>query len=496
MDGGEAQQTEQEETEQSQVDAKNTHIVKVKRELEEKGDRAKNRDTWKMIFRGVLFPLFDDLYLHLYQCLHYSMQITPPFPSSKTPQAPSEKQIEAASSENSCWSGLTHLVELVDKQFSVLDFILNEVMTLLISCIDEQPESVARKGVEELKSLLQRIGKRCENEHWTLIAVHLTELFVKSTPTALVPGYEGHDRSGHNDMKETDETELPMALPFDPQQVVTKCIVQLLLIDLLQEVVPCHSDVVPASSVVLLLDAIQQSFEFAHYFNQQIGLRQRLKKLGLMQDMRHLPGLLKQERDGLAAFLSITVALIKLDPVNAADEGEASQDKKINKLTQAAEAKDKANEDSKVILSVRRTSVTQDANLCERFFSVSRWVVQRYLQREQQLRSQGALVGAVPPDGPKTFVHLAQIERERDIAGLTPIVCNQILQGLLKLPTNIMRKNQNWIYSLLVDLITVESKDVHQLVRHLFIGRIASLLGVEFIASPPPGVRPTYTSLR
>merc|ERR1719336_1555763 len=54
-----------------------------------------------------------------------------------------------------------------------------------------------------------------------------------------------------------------------------------------------------------LLDALQRSFEFAQEFNQQIELRQTLKKLGFMREMKQLPGLLKQEREALSCSLKI-----------------------------------------------------------------------------------------------------------------------------------------------------------------------------------------------
>merc|ERR1740129_695629 len=54
-----------------------------------------------------------------------------------------------------------------------------------------------------------------------------------------------------------------------------------------------------------LLDALQRSFAFAQDFNQRIELRQALKRLGFMREMKQLPGLLKQEREATSCSLKI-----------------------------------------------------------------------------------------------------------------------------------------------------------------------------------------------
>merc|ERR1719343_1087909 len=54
-----------------------------------------------------------------------------------------------------------------------------------------------------------------------------------------------------------------------------------------------------------LLYALQRAFEFAQEFNQQIELRQALKQLGFMREMKQLPGLLKQEREALSCSLNV-----------------------------------------------------------------------------------------------------------------------------------------------------------------------------------------------
>ncbi|KAF4715706.1 Brefeldin A-inhibited guanine nucleotide-exchange protein 1, partial [Perkinsus olseni] len=48
---------------------------------------------------------------------------------------------------------------------------------------------------------------------------------------------------------------------------------------------------------------------FAHSFNVRLDVRERLKKLGFMRDMKQLPGLLKQEREGICVYFRLLVKL-------------------------------------------------------------------------------------------------------------------------------------------------------------------------------------------
>merc|ERR1712151_60963 len=101
------------------------------------------------------------------------------------------------------------------------------------------------------------------------------------------------------------ETEAGGQLPFRKDIVVIQGVVQLLLIDMLQDTVAQHYDHIPPDGLMTLLDALRRSFEFAQEFNQKIELRQTLKQLGFMREMKQLPGLLKQEREALSCSLKV-----------------------------------------------------------------------------------------------------------------------------------------------------------------------------------------------
>merc|ERR1711988_228497 len=114
------------------------------------------------------------------------------------------------------------------------------MLTLLVNCVKQPAEPVARIGVEGFKQLMLLTGDRC-GEMWMRAARSLRGLFEESLPHMLT--VEGTPLPGNE---------------FDPQQVVTYCVVQLLLIDLVAEVTRIHFDCIPPEALMVLLDSLEK----------------------------------------------------------------------------------------------------------------------------------------------------------------------------------------------------------------------------------------------
>ncbi|EER02669.1 protein transport protein sec7, putative [Perkinsus marinus ATCC 50983] len=255
-----------------------------------------DNDTLLMVFNGVLSPLFDDM-LHLLT------------PGNRPPTPPVERSAtEQGVTSSTCLSAVSALTRLVDKRFDRLGFLLPQILALLGACVHHESEAVARIGVEADKQLLISIGGRCSDAQWMKIADHIHKLFTTTLPSELTQNVKTVNSNGPVPAGATNKHGATGSvrrrgenLPFDSSEVVTKCVVQLLLIDLVYRVFfREHYDKVPSGAVETILDALQLSFKFAHSFNVRLDIRERLKKLGFMRDMKQLPGLLKQEREGMA----------------------------------------------------------------------------------------------------------------------------------------------------------------------------------------------------
>jgi len=166
------------------------------------------------------------------------------------------------------------------------------------------------------------------------------------------------------------------------RSVVTGCVVQLLLIDCVHNTFEKHAEVIPRPVIVTILSALESSFTFAHDFNQKISLRLELKRLGFMRDMRDLPGLLKQEREGLTCYLGILFGLYSMGRL--------------------------------------------DTELCEKLTFCSRSVIHNYVRKDRLMQS-------MLRDGEN---EVQAVEYERETTGLQPIITQVILHNLIEADAN------------------------------------------------------------
>merc|ERR1719487_1712240 len=171
--------------------------------------------------------------------------------------------------------------------------------------------------------MLQHTGKRLAPDLWQQVAKTIFQLFSESMPQDLFCEDKIQDNA------------VDAQLPFHSASVVIQCVVQLLLIDLLQDTVPQHYDTIPPAAISVLLDALQHSFEFAQEFNQKIPLRQKLKRLGFMREMKQLPGLLKQEREGLSCSLKILFRIQGDSRMKESESDYTAQGKRLMKICTA-----------------------------------------------------------------------------------------------------------------------------------------------------------------
>merc|ERR1719217_1711295 len=86
------------------------------------GGRAFDSDTWQMVFRGVIFPLFDDIHHQLQQ---------------------NDQKDAASIGPPTCLAALTALVRLFEAHLESLSFLMPDVLQLMVNCIQDSTEAVA-----------------------------------------------------------------------------------------------------------------------------------------------------------------------------------------------------------------------------------------------------------------------------------------------------------------------------------------------------------------
>eukprot|EP00743_Colponemidia_sp_Colp-15_P003456 GILK01003731.1.p1 GENE.GILK01003731.1~~GILK01003731.1.p1 ORF type:complete len:1011 (+),score=223.74 GILK01003731.1:78-3035(+) len=395
-------------------------------------------DLWVLIFKGVLFPIFDSM--------NYGEQGT---------YRDDEHWLKTT-----CLSALMALIDLFSFYFDRLVFLIGDMLDLHVKCVRHQNESMARIGVSGLKQLIVQTGDRFTVEIWQSVVQTMATLVFDTTPKQLMDLEIVNNRlqllSPPTDQDEPLVLDKNSLLPFDADRVVTKCVVQLLLIDAFREVIDKHYPRLSVDLLMTLLAALEDSFRFAEAFNGQFALREKLWKDGFMSEMRQLPGLLKQEREALACAVKVLFRLFS-DP---------------------------------------RTESTQFATIVEdKLFSICVSVLRQYVRKDSEGRKEIAQymssnILAAHPQPPSSPLDARQSlpdsERDREVISLTPIVANVVLRGLLDLKDEQFLKHLSDIYPVLADLTMCGSIEVRAMARQLFLKRVSVFLPVKFPEYPSP----------
>lgn len=307
-------------------EAASTGLFKV---LKEHGGRFAP-SMWTLVFRGVLSPIFDDV-RHLLEC--------------------HDKNEAAIVAEWATTTGVTALQSFVDVfvlHLDVIRSILDDLLGLIRSWILQENEVVAREGMSILARLIMNAGDGFTNEDWKYIIKAITDLFTETMPYEIVGSNGGDSKNselkqksgvpenefkrwnnrnrnepsetgsphiekesyedeigvtpnGHSDVEESlEESAHDSKIHF--RVVRAKCVVQLLLIEVVQEVVVNFYGRLKTEDIVSMSECLELSYRFAHQFNADVELRYSLWRTGFMNQV---PNLLKQETNGLTTYLRI-----------------------------------------------------------------------------------------------------------------------------------------------------------------------------------------------
>uniref|UniRef100_A0A7S1LWR9 SEC7 domain-containing protein n=1 Tax=Alexandrium catenella TaxID=2925 RepID=A0A7S1LWR9_ALECA len=384
--------------------------------LREHGSAVFDEDTWRMVFNGVIKPLFYDIHDQLQN-------------GDQRPDGAGDGRSEgtaaswaASMGPPTCLAALTALVRLFESNLASLSFLLDDVLRLIEKCIQHETEAVARIGVEGFKQLLLQTGRTLDTDSWQKVTASILKLFNDSMPTEL--------------MRVKANAPGDSQLPFRKEAVVNQCVVQLLLIDMLQDAVEQHYEHISTAGIMTLLDALQRSFEFAQEFNQQIELRQTLKRLGFMREMKQLPGLLKQEREALSCSLKVLFRV-------QSDE--------------------------------RMLGSQHEVQAVERLMRLCGMVLSNYVSKEQHL--QELTEARQEPVQAEGSAKDRDVEMEREISGLERIISEVLLRGLKDLQADQFARHAPALFPLLSELTVVNSREIRIMVRDVLLERVGPLLG-------------------
>ncbi|KAI9362470.1 hypothetical protein DFJ73DRAFT_620704 [Zopfochytrium polystomum] len=267
-------------------------------------------DSWEVVTKGVLFPIFDDLKL-----------------------SKSEHTKFANKEDFSVWLSTTLIqalrlfVELFGVFYTTLQPYIDGMFDLLVICMTQENETLARIGSTCLQSFVESNAAKFDEAMWDKICREFRRLFELTTPDGLFFDY--HEQVPEMPDASSGSLALPLLefidgvpilvgrrqpLRSEYQGLIVKCVLHLLVIQTLQEVLLAgdnqNPDVVlnamSGDHVLDLLDCLERSYNFARAFNRDMELRIALYRMGFM---KQLPNLLKQETSSIAIYITVLVKL-------------------------------------------------------------------------------------------------------------------------------------------------------------------------------------------
>lgn len=223
---------------------------------------------------------------------------------------------------------LRNMIALFTHYFSVLSKMLDGYLGLLISCICQENDTIARIGRSCLQQLITQNMKSFTDEHWEKVVDAFEKLFELTTPNELFdadPLKTEGEASNEEQVKAEDESN---GVDFGHEEeqeeatyngknkskaksnlktkdsIVVKCILQLLLIESLSELFEDDEfyELIKYKHLDRLTALLEKSFRFARKFNDDYNLRIRLWNSGVIDKV---PNLLKQESSAAAVFINI-----------------------------------------------------------------------------------------------------------------------------------------------------------------------------------------------
>ena len=300
-------------------------------------------DFWDILWRQLLYPIFMVL------------------------KSKSEMSNVLNHEELSVWlsttmiQALRNMITLFTHYFESLESMLDRWLDLLALCICQENDTIARIGSNCLQQLILQNVTKFRPEHWSKIVGAFVELFERTTAyqlfSAAASSAAGSLEIGASPMEESlgddkslringssgpatsdsesindDETRTPPAQgteleDYKPQsglqqqpvvvtaarrrffnKIITRCVLQLLMIETVNELF--SNDAVyaqiPSPELLRLMALLKKSFLFAKKFNENKDLRMRLWREGFMKQP---PNLLKQESGSAATYVSILLRM-------------------------------------------------------------------------------------------------------------------------------------------------------------------------------------------
>lgn len=279
-------------------------------------------EFWEVLWRQVLYPIFVVLQS-----------------KSEMSKVPNHEDLSVWLSTTMI-QALRNVITLFTHYFDALRHMLDRFLNLLILCICQDNDTIARIGSNCLQQLILQNVIKFSPDDWSKIVCAFVDLFERTTAYELftAAGPEGqraldetsasenngkiHEAEGDRGANGVNNLDSAQDVSTDQQvdgqpapvvtvsrrrvfnKIITNCVLQLLMIETVNELFMNDSvyEQIPSEEVFRLMTLLEKSYQFAKRFNAAKELRMQLWRQGFMKQP---PNLLKQESGSASTYVNI-----------------------------------------------------------------------------------------------------------------------------------------------------------------------------------------------
>ncbi|KAK4536532.1 hypothetical protein CDCA_CDCA08G2557 [Cyanidium caldarium] len=381
-------------------------------------------EFWQLVFRGVLAPIFDDI-RHL--------------PGGDRFEAQLDGDVGGHDSRD--WAkttgagALRGLLTVFEAHFAVMRGLFADMLDLLRNWVCQEHEAVSREGVGCLQRLVDQSAASMSPDEWQQVTRLIDEAVETMTPHEIMaPPTDEGSAAAESPPSSPGAERAAARHRIDFRAVRCKCVVQLLLIQLVREMIDTHYQHLAVADVLALAGSVRRSFAFARAFNADFGLRFGLWRAGFMSQV---PNLFRQDTTGRMVYL---LALFRL----MADERPA--------YAAPAEA------------PLREMCLE-----CIREMNRKVRTGQGAAATDHETGLNEPADAGADDDAPLSeAARVPSVEEQREMQAFTPVVCF-ILERLAQLPDEAYRQFFSVLFEDLVEMIgTASAPEVRVALREVF----------------------------
>ncbi len=123
-----------------------------------------SKDFWQVILRGVIKPLFDDIQFYFQ----------------------SKRDNEIVAYNDSCRDTFSKMIEIYDIYYEKLSTFTEDLLEILMQCIENPKGNLAKISINALKQLLVMSHVQFSEKEWTVTLKICSEIIKNTTPFQLL----------------------------------------------------------------------------------------------------------------------------------------------------------------------------------------------------------------------------------------------------------------------------------------------------------------------